>query len=423
MGSARHTSIRRPRSLTPKGLKTRASLLDAARQVFEEQGYFRASVSEMGRRCGVSQGTFYQYFNNKDQVFRELIDDILDHFWQRAEALSLDHSGFEEGLRAIIALLLDHTRENAAFHRVLNEFELIDTITIGYYDSIARYYRNFFRQATNSGHIRALDPNVVAYALIGIASFHFMDWGEEVESYEAEELVDLTLDFLLHGVNGPKPWERPSDLTATSFSDLSEGELQWEESHTPGKRTRRAIFQAAEQVIGRYGYSRANISEITRRAGVAQGTFYIHFESKEALMQGVVRYLSREMRRELRQTTDRVADYREKERQGMLAFFRFLTMHSQIYRVVAESETIGREAALWYYRKLAKGYTESLIQGMERGEIRRLPPPFLAHTLMGLNHMIGLKWLVWNSSPNAEIPRQVAGDAIDLALFGLSSTQ
>lgn len=411
---------RSPRRLTTKGLRTRQALLDAARDAFEDKGYFAASVSEIGRRCGVSQGVFYQYFSNKEQVFRELVDSLLDHFWRRTLVRPDGADTFESNLRDVVALLLDHCQENAAFHRVLNEFELIDIISIGYYDSLARYYRNFFREAINAGLIKPLDPNVVAYSLIGIATFHQMDWGEDSRVFNRDELVVLTADFVINGLSGPAPYEPPAELAVSAFPPSGDGEFQWDEAQTPGQRTRRDIFRAAEQIFGRLGYNRASVAEITRLAGVAQGTFYIHFESKDDLMLGVVRFLSREMRRELRRITDLTADRREQEREGMIGFFRFLKNHRQIYRVVAESETIGREVALWYYRKLAAGYRDAIAEAVSNSEVRSLPVDFLVHSMMGLNHMLGLKWLVWNSSPEAEIPEQVAEDAIELALFGLA---
>ncbi len=409
------------RKLTSKGLRTRNELLECARQAFEEYGYFATSVSEIGRRCQVSQGTFYQYFSNKEQIFRELIDAVLADFWQKMHEHTAASQDFPARLRASVDVLLAHCARNQATHRILNEFELIDTITIGYYESIARYFRDFFRRAANEGHLRHLDPNVVAYSLIGMAIFHFMDWGPGAERYNQEQLADMTVELLLGGIASPKPWKAPAHLAVSAFPETLGTPFVWEDGDAPANRTRSSIFQAAEQVIGQYGYHGASIAEITRRAGVAQGTFYIHFDSKQELMQGVVRYLSRALRHNLRQATERVSDRRQQEQEGIVAFFRFLEHHSQIYRVVAECETIGRETGLWYYRKLAAGYQDTLAQGAAQGELRPLPPAFMARGLMGLNHMIGLKWLVWNTAPGAKVPEQTIEDAIYLVLFGLGA--
>lgn len=415
----RPSTRRRKRSLTPKGVKTRRALLESARQVFESEGYFGASVSEIGRRCGVSQGTFYQYFRNKEQVFRELIDSVLFEFWSQAERVPLDAENQDRTFRAVLELLLRHCRKYDALHRVLNEFELIETVTISYYDSIARYCRDFFRRAASLRHFRALDPNVIAYSLLGMAAFQQRDLGLGLKACTLDELIDLTAEFLELGISGPKAWKASADLEAPSFDRNQDSQLHWEEAVAPGKRTRREIFQAAEQVLGDRGYNRAGISEITRRAGVAQGTFYVHFQSKEELMNGVVRFLSRELRRELRRATDKVRDRRDKEIQGMAAFFSFLGRHSPIYRIVSESEVIVPASAEYYYCKLAEGYAASLAIGLDRGEIRDQRIDFMTASLMGISHMLGLRWLVWNSAPHPEIPKQVFADAMDLILFGL----
>lgn len=412
-------SSRAGRSLTSKGIATRAAILNKAQEVFRDMGYYGTSVSEITRRCGISMGTFYQYFKNKEQVFMELNDLIIARFWERADNLPISGQNFEERLRQVVGLLFDHTRENFYFHRILGEFELIDPVTIGYYDSIARFYRAFFRQEASLGSIRPLDPNLLAYGIIGIVYFHSLDWGPDEEAYRPEKLVHLTVELVRKGVSGPKPWSRPPDLTVSSFPQRAEALLAPEEGVTQGQLTRRAIFQAAEKVFGKYGYNRASISEITRVAGVAQGTFYVHFKSKRDLLEGFVKYLSRELRRTLKQATEDTVDRRDMEREGMLAFFRFLRPHSQIYRVVAESETLGQQVGMWYYKKLAGGYISGLGLGIERNQIRDLPVVFMVRALMGFNHMIGLKWLVWKSYPHTELPKALLSDAIQFVLDGL----
>jgi AcrR family transcriptional regulator len=64
-----------PRS--PKGVQTRARLLDAAKEVFGESGFVAARVSDIADRAGLSHGAFYHYFESKEQAFRE-IAEVLD---------------------------------------------------------------------------------------------------------------------------------------------------------------------------------------------------------------------------------------------------------------------------------------------------------------------------------------------------------
>jgi AcrR family transcriptional regulator len=387
------------RSLKAKGMNTRAAVLDSAQDVFKDLGYYQTSVSEITRRCGVSMGTFYQYFKNKEQLFLELNDLIISRFWDKAHGLPSEAASLEERLTQAVQLLYEHISNHFYFHRILGEFELIESVTIGYYDTIARFYRNFFRQEAGLGTIRPFDSNLITYGLIGVVYFNTLDWGPESEVYPPDRLVSLIVDLILKGIGGTKRWSPAGGLMIPSSEGKIDGLRESEADAAQGQVTKRALFQAAEKVFGQVGFNRANISEITRLAGVAQGTFYIYFKSKRDLLEGFVRYLSRELRRSLKQATEGFADRRDMEREGAVTFFQFLRQHSRIYRVVGESETVGQETGMWYYKKLSAGYISGLREGVKRGEVRKLPVPFLARSLMGLNHMIGLKWVVWNSYP------------------------
>src|ERR671921_2190222 len=59
-----------------------------------------------------------------------------------------------------------------------------------------------------------------------------------------------------------------------------------------GERTLRKILDAAREEFGEHGFSDTSIVGITQRAGVALGTFYTYFDSKEALFNALVRDMS-----------------------------------------------------------------------------------------------------------------------------------
>jgi AcrR family transcriptional regulator len=62
------------RELRPRGEKTRVRLLEAGARVLPARGYHDARVDDIVEAAGVSHGTFYRYFSNKDDFFRVLAD-------------------------------------------------------------------------------------------------------------------------------------------------------------------------------------------------------------------------------------------------------------------------------------------------------------------------------------------------------------
>ena len=64
----------------------RAAILGSARKVFTEMGYGAASVRDIVRPTGLATGTFYNYFPDKESVFRELVEEIVTEARERVRA-------------------------------------------------------------------------------------------------------------------------------------------------------------------------------------------------------------------------------------------------------------------------------------------------------------------------------------------------
>jgi AcrR family transcriptional regulator len=65
---------------TPRGELRRAALLDAAREVFLEQGYEGTSIEEIVRRVGGSKASLYSYFGSKEGLFWEMALKLTEQF-------------------------------------------------------------------------------------------------------------------------------------------------------------------------------------------------------------------------------------------------------------------------------------------------------------------------------------------------------
>lgn len=162
-----------------------------------------------------------------------------------------------------------------------------------------------------------------------------------------------------------------------------------------GEATRRRLLDAAEEVFGEMGYYEASVAEITRRAGVAQGTFYIYFHSKRDTFVELVEDIGARLRAATSAAIQGTNDRIEAERKGFEAFFRFVYAHRRIYRIVEEAERVAPDAAHDYYRRISLGYEHGLAAAMQAGQIEEGNVEGLAYTLMGIGHFLALRWLVW----------------------------
>lgn len=162
-----------------------------------------------------------------------------------------------------------------------------------------------------------------------------------------------------------------------------------------GEATRGKLLAAAEEVFGTARYHGASISDITRLAGVAQGTFYVYFPSKLAIFRELVTDLGNTLRKNLAMAVSGLDDRLAVERAGIRAFISFIKKHKYLYRVVREAEAVDEELYRWYYRTMAEGYSEGLARAARRGQIRDLDPEAVAYALMGVSDFLGMRWVLW----------------------------
>lgn len=96
-------------------------ILQGAAQVLIKVGYDRANTGLVARAAGVSVGSLYQYFPNKEAVYARLLQEALDGaMLATASALAqLGQGGIDVQIHATIGALLRYKAENPRLHRVL----------------------------------------------------------------------------------------------------------------------------------------------------------------------------------------------------------------------------------------------------------------------------------------------------------------
>jgi AcrR family transcriptional regulator len=106
-----------------RAAKTRQRILDAAAQVFAEHGYVAGTTNRIAEQAGLSIGSLYQYFPNKDAVLRALMDAHVD----AGARLLIERLSdglperLDDALRVFVRATIDNHRDNPRLHRVLFE--------------------------------------------------------------------------------------------------------------------------------------------------------------------------------------------------------------------------------------------------------------------------------------------------------------
>ena len=165
------------RTLSARGAATRTRLIESAEAVFAELGYHDASIVKITEHAGVAQGTFYLYFAGKRQIFDELVRDLngrIRHAMregssQGANRLQAELLGFQAYFR--------FTSEHPALYRIIRQAEFVSPEMLRYhYDRLSHGYVEALREAAATGEIGPIDPEVTAWALMGMGELIGMRW-------------------------------------------------------------------------------------------------------------------------------------------------------------------------------------------------------------------------------------------------------
>jgi AcrR family transcriptional regulator len=179
-----------------------------------------------------------------------------------------------------------------------------------------------------------------------------------------------------------------------------------------GRRTLRQLLDAAADEFGEKGFHEASISQITQRAGVAIGSFYTYFDSKEEVFTALVRDLSTQVRDYVAPRISSQANQLDAEREGQQAFLEFAQAHKEIYRIIDEAEFVDPATYREHYTSTAQRIAARLDAAQERGEISAGSSEIRAWALMGMNVFLGLRFGVWGDDYTPEEVARVGGDLI-----------
>jgi AcrR family transcriptional regulator len=184
-----------------------------------------------------------------------------------------------------------------------------------------------------------------------------------------------------------------------------------------GRRTMRKLLDAAALEFGERGFHEASIASLTARAGVSIGSFYVYFDSKEAIFRALVADMGHMTRAHLAERVKDAPDRITAERLGIAAFIDFVRTHKNLYRVVMESQFVAEDAYRAYYDTWAASYERNLRAAARKGEISEGDHAARTWAMLGMSVFLGMRYAVWDDSAD---PMAVAEAAAELLERGLS---
>ena len=186
-----------------------ARILEAAADLIRVEGFPLLRVEEIAERAGVSVGTFYLYFEGKDDLFVRLVVEYTNRLRERLAAAHTAGGSLGERMQRRLDAYLDFVEENEAGFLYFRDSGTVDT-TVGRLstwalDQHAADMRPVLEEAMDRGELRREDPELLAQATVGVAQHLAGFWLEHRDRYSREELQRFVNRFLMFGSAAPPP--------------------------------------------------------------------------------------------------------------------------------------------------------------------------------------------------------------------------
>ena len=152
----------------------RRQLLDVALEVFSEKGYYEASITDVVTAAGVARGTFYQYFDSKEAIFHELLDDLVSGLKQSVVGVDMSPGALpvRDQLVDTVVRILNAVDQNRRFvHIVLRVAvgldESVDRKLDQFFGELKLLVRESLERGQTLGLIRPCDTELAAHCVLG----------------------------------------------------------------------------------------------------------------------------------------------------------------------------------------------------------------------------------------------------------------
>jgi len=186
---------------TKRGYETLKKICDSAEKLFSEKGYYNTSINDITSEANIAPGTFYIYFNDKKSVFQYLIHDLSKELRKQIKMESSNcktrYDAEFQGMKSFFKFVQSHT----GLYKIIWESQFVDFgIFKAYYETFAERYIANIKLAQEEGEMKEMDPEALAYCLMGISNFIGLKWVIFENREVPDETIEQIMAFIRSGI-------------------------------------------------------------------------------------------------------------------------------------------------------------------------------------------------------------------------------
>ncbi len=194
-----------------KKVTTRESIIQAAIEIFGRKDFKTAKISEIARKAGVADGTIYQYFRNKEDLFFSIPIEKTNEFRSQLELHLEGISGAFNKIRKFVWYFLYFFKANPEYGRILMlemrvSRSFVKTETYGFLKQSVGMVMDIIAEGQKEGVIRLdTDVYVLRHVILGTLEHMVSRWLLKGENYDLLEHHQQVSRILIDGLKATRP--------------------------------------------------------------------------------------------------------------------------------------------------------------------------------------------------------------------------
>ncbi len=195
-----------PLPKSAKAQRTRQKILQAAREIFAEKGFAKATAEEISTKAGVGYGTFYLYFTDKRQALHTILSEVDDQLYQlRSSEVNIGVGlGALAPIKATISGFFESFKANADILKICHELSATDPDFREQHNKVRSRLVNRMKEhllkGLEFGNTRSVDPEIASTALAGLIETIATEWFFNNRPWDKDKVVQTVAKLYYNAV-------------------------------------------------------------------------------------------------------------------------------------------------------------------------------------------------------------------------------
>lgn len=349
--------------------KTKQKIINSAIDLFSKESYGKVSIAQICKNANISNGTIYNYFRDKEELFTYLLEETSNRLEEQFK--NIEGKNIQSRMENFILLNIEITKK---------EFLLIRVYREGQYKFIKyeQKLRKVYLEALKVVYERELKELEYLFIMSGIRyiNIDFVKNGIEIDE-------KFLTHILLHG------FFSKSSLEVETFENMD----FYLRVLFNSSNKKHILLEVGEKLFGETNYYKVTINNIAREAEIGVGSFYHFYENKEIFLREIVSNLKKTTLCFLKDNIQKGFSENETHILFLYLLSKFYGRSPHKYELLRRSEFIAEDMVINYNNSLNDLYIKTMENLSYKFDEKRI----ISSVLLGIAHYMGIEFFFTNN--------------------------